>query len=121
MKNRRLINNLTGLTMMVTFYVQANNDMNSIYGTLNITLQAGESTEVEYGDLRNGFLLGLCVKPLPADTAEAYYIQVKQRGDMMDNWLNNADAINITIEHLHSMNSHLPIEQAVYASNAVLV
>lgn len=116
MKNRRLINNLTDLNMMITLYVQKSNDINSIYGTLNITLQAGESTEVEYGDLRNGFLLGVCVKPLPVDAVEAYYVQVKQRGDIVDNWLNNADAVNMTIEQLHSMDSHLAIEESLFAS-----
>jgi hypothetical protein len=118
-KNRRLINNLTGMSMMATLYVQANNDLNSIYGTLNITLQPSESMEVEYGDLRNGFLLGLRVKPVPTGVVEAYYFQVKQRGDVVDNWLNNADAIDITMEYLHNMDSHLPIEQSLRASKMV--
>lgn len=115
-KNKRLMNNLTNMTMMITLYVQAGNDMNNIYGTLNITLQPSESIEVEYGDLRNGYLLGLRVNPLPADPVETYYAMVKQRGDVVDSWLNNSDAIDITIQRLRSMDSHVPIEQVVRES-----
>jgi len=113
-RNKRLINNLTNMTMMVTLYVQANNDLNSIYGTLNVTLQPSESEEVEYGDLRNGYLLGLRISPLPVDPVETYYAQVKQRGDAIDKWLNTADSIDITIERLHSLDSHSPIEQVMH-------
>lgn len=111
MKNKRLMNNLTNMTLMVTLYIQAGNDINNIYGTLNITLQPNESLEVEYGDLRNGYLLGMRANPLPADPMETYYAMVKQRGDEVDGWLNNSDAIDITIQRLHSMDSHVSIEQ----------
>lgn len=119
MKNKRLMNNLTNMTMMVTLYIQAGNDINNIYGTLNIALQANESLEVEYGDLRNGYLLALRVSPLPTDAVETYYAMVKQRGDVVDNWLNNSDAIDITIQRLHSMDSHVPIEQVVRETQGI--
>lgn len=119
MKNKRLINNLSNMTIMITLYIQANNDLHSIYGTLNITLQPSEYREVEYGDLRNGYLLGLRVIPLPADAVETYYALVKQRGDTIDGWLNTSDTIDITIERLHSMDSHAPIEQSVRETESV--
>lgn len=119
MRNKRLINNLTNMTMTATLYVQANGDLNNIYGTLNITLQPNESKEIEYGDLRNNYLLGIRINPLPADPVETYYALVKQRNDGIDNWLNNLDAINITVERLHSMDSHLPIEQMVRTTSVI--
>lgn len=110
MKNKRVINNLTNMTLMITLYVQAGNDLKSIYGTLNVEIKPGDSSEVEYGDLRNGYLMGLRVTPQPADPFETYYAVVKQRDDAIDNWLNKADAIDITIERLHtSMDSHSPL------------
>lgn len=119
MKNKRLINNQTNMTMTATLYVQAGNDLKRIYGTLNIDLRPGESREVEYGDLRNGYLLGLRVTPQPADPVEVYYAVVTRRGDAVDIWLNDEDALDITIERLHGMDSHLPIEQVVRSVETV--
>ncbi len=119
MINQRLINNLTNMTIKATLYIQENNNLNNIYGTVNITLQANESREVEYGDLRNNFLLGLRIYPLPEDLIETYYAVVKQRGDSIDTWLNNSDTIDITIKRLHSLDSHQAVEQLVHESNMV--
>jgi hypothetical protein len=114
MKNKRMINNLTNMSLIVTLYVQAGNNLKSIYGTLNVDIKPGASSEVEYGDLRNGYLMGLRVSPQPDDPLETYYAVVKQRDDIIDNWLNKTNAIDITIERLHtSMDSHSPLSQKI--------
>lgn len=110
MKNKRLINNLTNMSLKATLYVQAANDLKAIYGTLNVDLNSGESTEVEYGDLRNGYLLGLRINPIPFDPIDTYYAVVRHRGDAVDAWLNNSVSIDITVEHLHAMEGYSSIE-----------
>lgn len=119
MINKRLVNNMTNMTMMITLYVQAGNDLKSIYGTLNITLQTNESRVIEYGDLRNGYLLGAHITPSHAKTIETYYALVRHRGDAVDNWLNKSDAIDITIERLFAFDSRIPIERSIQVTEEV--
>ena len=120
MENKRLINNLTNLTLKATLYVQAGNDLKNIYGTLNINLYPGESREIEYGDLRNSYLLGMKVDPLPFNSGDVYVSIVNQRGDDVDTWLNNSFSIDITIQQLQRMNAHSPFEAINQYTEAVL-
>lgn len=110
MENKRLINNLTNMVLKATLYIQAGNDLKNIYGTLNINLHPGESREIEYGDLRNSYLLGLKIDPLPIDSGDVYFSVVHQRGDDIDIWLNDSFSIDITIKQLKQMNVHSPFE-----------
>jgi len=110
--NTRTIDNQTNLSFQVTLYIQAGDNPEQIYGTLNLILCPSESKQVSYGDLRNCFLAAIRLAPLPFEPTDSYYGRVSQRGDDTDDWLNNSETIDLSSHRLKTMESVSPFQTA---------
>lgn len=108
MQNQRDISNETNLMLGVTLYIQKESNINSIYGTINLTLKPGQVDTVEFGNLRNNTLVAIRICPLPVTPTETYSGQVAERADFIDRWLNNSPTIEITLEALQKLNNYSP-------------
>jgi len=104
------------MSVQVTLLIQAGNNPNDLHGTVNLTLPPGEAKAVTYGDLRNSFLSGMKLIPLPYDPTDTYYGRVMARGDWMDIWLNNSNSIELTTELMQNIVSSRPCKQTSYRS-----
>lgn len=110
--NTRILDNQTNLSLQITLFIQAGNNLRDLHGTINVDLLPGEAKSVSYGDLRNCFLSGLKLSPLPYDSTDSYYCRVYHRTDTIDNWLNNSNTIEITANRIAKLESSGPFQKA---------
>ncbi|SMF19802.1 hypothetical protein SAMN02745866_01220 [Alteromonadaceae bacterium Bs31] len=103
--NTRIVENQMNMSVQITLFIQAGSNTNDLHGTVYLTLPPGDSQSVTYGDLRNSFLSGMKLSPLPYDPTDTYYCRVKERGDDMDTWLNHSHTIEVTPDCLQRMES----------------
>jgi len=106
--NTRIVDNQTNMSVRITLFIQAGSNTDELHGTVNLNLSPGETQSVSYGDLRNNFLSGMKLSPLPVEPTDTYYCRVTERGDEVDAWLNNSDTIDLNVERLNKMESTKP-------------
>ena len=110
--NTRTFHNQTAHELWLTLFIQCGSDIQQLYGTVNHHLKPNEIKTVQYGDLRNCFLMGMRLKPILPGNDEQYFCRVNTRQDDIDLWLNDNDSVAIDHRRLISMETQSPFDKA---------